>query len=107
MSRGFGWLEETLLDYLCRQRGGTSFDALVGHTFEFNQWGSYQTRVGSVRRALRFLSSQGNIEERVYNGVIIYTVIRRQRSAPSDEMAGPLMGTTKVGPPKGASRAAL
>jgi hypothetical protein len=106
MSRGLGWLEEALLDYLCRQRGGTSFDALIGHTFEFNQWGSYQTRVGSVRRALRFLSSHGNIEERVYNGVIIYTVIRRQRSAPSDEMAG-AMGTTKVGTPKGASRAAL
>jgi hypothetical protein len=107
MSRGLGWLEKALLDYLCRQRGGTSFDALVGHTFEFNQWGSYQTRVGSVRRALGSLSSHGNIEERVYNGVIIYTVIRRQRSVPSDEMAGPLMGTAKVGPPKGASRAAL
>jgi len=84
----------------------TELFSLVGHTFEFNQWGSYQTRVGSVRRALRFLSSHGNIEERVYNGVIIYTVIRRQRSAPSDEMAGPL-GTAKVGPPKGASGAAL
>jgi hypothetical protein len=73
MSRGLGWLESLVFDFLRHRGGSASFEAVRDHSLMYGDFDSYRGRVESVRRALRSLCRRGYVEKEIYKGVIIYT----------------------------------
>ncbi len=73
MSRGLGWVEQLLFDYLRRRKGTASFDAVLGHACLYNM-GEYRTQVETIRRVLKSLQRKEYIEKEKYKGVTIYSV---------------------------------
>ena len=79
MSRGLGWVERLLFDFLRRRKGAASFDAILLHAFLYNM-GEHRTQVETVRRALKSLQRKGYVEKDEYKGVVIYSVKAKPRS---------------------------
>lgn len=73
MSRGLGWLESLVFDFLRHRGCAASFEAVLDHSLIYREFSSYRSRVELVRRALKSLCRHGYVEKEVYKGVIIYT----------------------------------